>query len=111
MRSCHRLLLTCLVALLAVAQLDSSAFAATETSRSTGSAAGQRTVGQPAALTAAARQPARPAAAQTTGQPVAARTAAAAGAVPAYDHVLVVIMENHSADNIMANPAAPYINS
>src|SRR6478672_8982590 len=39
----------------------------------------------------------------------AAAAAAVAPAVPPYDHVMVVIMENHSAENIMANPAAPYI--
>ena len=44
-------------------------------------------------------------------QQVAAAAVAAAPAVPQYDHVVVVIMENHSADNIIANPAAPYINS
>jgi len=38
-------------------------------------------------------------------------TANAAGTVPRYDHVLMVIMENHSAQNIIANPAAPYLNS
>ena len=43
---------------------------------------------------------------------VGAVTATAAPAtLPRYDHVVVVIMENHSADNIIANPAAPYINS
>ncbi len=43
---------------------------------------------------------------------VSAGTAtAAASAVPRYDHVLLVIMENHSAQNIIGNPAAPYINS
>jgi len=43
---------------------------------------------------------------------VSAGTAtAAASAVPRYDHVLMVIMENHSAQNIIGNPAAPYINS
>ena len=42
--------------------------------------------------------------------PVSA-TAAAAPGVPRYDHVLMVIMENHSAQNIIGNPAAPYLNS
>ncbi len=36
---------------------------------------------------------------------------AAAPAVPRYDHVVMVIMENHSADSIIPNAAAPYINS
>ena len=56
-------------------------------------------------------QRSRSAASRAAVQQAAAQAAAAAPAVPQYDHVMVVIMENHSADNILANPAAPYINS
>jgi acid phosphatase len=31
--------------------------------------------------------------------------------VPAYDHIVVVIMENHGYDQIVGNPNAPYINN
>ena len=31
--------------------------------------------------------------------------------MPAFDHVFVVVMENHSYSEIIGNPAAPYINS
>ncbi|MGB8715614.1 MAG: alkaline phosphatase family protein [Rhodanobacteraceae bacterium] len=37
--------------------------------------------------------------------------AAAATEVPVYDHVVIVIMENHSYDEIIGNADAPYINS
>lgn len=40
-----------------------------------------------------------------------AATAQAAARVPAYDHVVVVIMENHGAAQIIGNPAAPYLSS
>ena len=40
----------------------------------------------------------------------AASVAAAGAAVPRYDHVVVLVMENHSADNVIGNPDAPYIN-
>src|SRR5436190_365257 len=36
---------------------------------------------------------------------------AARAAVPTPDHVVIVIEENHSAQSILGNPAAPYINS
>ena len=38
-------------------------------------------------------------------------TAAPARAVPPYAHVVVVIEENHTADSIIGNPAAPFMNS
>ena len=41
----------------------------------------------------------------------AANVEAAGAAVPRYDHVVVLIMENHSADNVIGNPDAPYINT
>ena len=31
--------------------------------------------------------------------------------VPRYEHVVVVVMENHSADAVLGNPAAPWINA
>ncbi|MDQ1722460.1 MAG: phosphatidylinositol-3-phosphatase [Pseudonocardiales bacterium] len=37
--------------------------------------------------------------------------AAAAAAVPRPDHVVVVVMENHSNTDVIGNPSAPYINS
>ncbi len=58
--------------------------------------------------------PAGPAGASTPRSavhPAEQALAAAAPAVPRYDHVLMVIMENHSADTIIPNAAAPYINS
>ncbi|HEX8079050.1 MAG TPA: alkaline phosphatase family protein [Jatrophihabitans sp.] len=36
---------------------------------------------------------------------------AAAAGVPRPDHVVVVVMENHSNTDVIGNPAAPYINS
>lgn len=36
---------------------------------------------------------------------------AAAAAVPAYSHVVVVVEENHTADSIIGNTAAPFMNS
>jgi acid phosphatase len=36
---------------------------------------------------------------------------AEAGSVPSYDHIVVVIMENHGFDQIVGNPAANYINN
>ena len=44
---------------------------------------------------------------------VAGNQAASAGVVkvPRPDHVVVLIMENHSAVNILGNPAAPYLNA
>ena len=41
-------------------------------------------------------------------QPV---TPARAASVPAYDHVFVVVMENHGYSSTIGSPAAPYINS
>lgn len=38
-------------------------------------------------------------------------TVSQVAAVPRPDHVVVVVMENHSSTNIIGNPAAPYINS
>ncbi|MCX7523032.1 PKD domain-containing protein, partial [Microbacterium sp. STN6] len=38
-------------------------------------------------------------------------TAPAVGTVPTPDHVVVVVMENHSSENILGNANAPYINS
>ncbi len=32
-------------------------------------------------------------------------------AVPTYDHIIVVMMENHDYSEIIGNPQAPYINS
>jgi acid phosphatase len=37
--------------------------------------------------------------------------ASAGTVVPAYDHIVVVIMENHGYDQIVGNPAASYINN
>lgn len=37
--------------------------------------------------------------------------APAAAAVPRYDHILIVVMENHGLGQIVDNPAAPYITS
>ncbi len=34
-----------------------------------------------------------------------------AGTVPKYDHVIIVIMENQSVDQVIGNASAPYINS
>ncbi|MET0965599.1 MAG: PKD domain-containing protein [Nakamurella sp.] len=99
MGTSHRLLLTLLVTALVAAQLSSPAVAAAPVLTT-------RMAPQPAAQRASA-----PMTGGSVGQPASAQRAAAAGAVPLYDHVVVVIMENHSADNIMANPAAPYINS
>ncbi|HYS38790.1 MAG TPA: alkaline phosphatase family protein, partial [Pseudonocardiaceae bacterium] len=48
------------------------------------------------------------AAAATTNQPV---TPARAASVPAYDHVFVVVMENHGYSSIIGSSAAPYVNS
>ena len=31
--------------------------------------------------------------------------------MPAYDHIVVVVEENHSFGEIIGNPQAPYINS
>jgi PKD repeat protein len=36
---------------------------------------------------------------------------AAAGTVPTYDHIVIVIMENESYQNVIGNSTAPYINS
>jgi Phosphoesterase family/FG-GAP-like repeat len=36
---------------------------------------------------------------------------AASNVMPAYDHVLVVVQENHSFGQIVGNPQAPYLNS
>jgi hypothetical protein len=41
----------------------------------------------------------------------AASVAGAANGVPRPDHVVVVVMENHSNTDVIGNPAAPYINS
>lgn len=43
--------------------------------------------------------------------PAASPTAAAASTVPSFDHVFVVVMENHSYSQIIGSSAAPYINS
>jgi acid phosphatase len=40
-----------------------------------------------------------------------AASAVQAGDVPSYDHIVVVIMENHGYDQIVGSSAAPYINS
>ena len=57
------------------------------------------------ALTGGPAQAARPAAG-----PVAA-AAASVTAVPRPDHVVVLILENHSSASIIGNPDAPYINA
>src|SRR4051794_1024251 len=36
---------------------------------------------------------------------------AVAAQVPQFDHVVVVVMENHSFSEIIGSPSAPYINS
>ena len=36
---------------------------------------------------------------------------AASNLMPAYDHIVVVVEENHSFGGIIGNPQAPYINS
>lgn len=46
-----------------------------------------------------------------TGDTSQAAAAAAAGAVPTPDHVVVVVFENHAADQVIGSPSAPYINS
>ena len=33
------------------------------------------------------------------------------GVIPSYDHIVVVVEENHSLANVIGNPQAPYINS
>jgi PKD repeat protein len=43
--------------------------------------------------------------------PSAVRTTQSVSAVPRPDHVVMLIMENHSAVNILGNPQAPYLNS
>ena len=45
------------------------------------------------------------------GLAVAAAPAHAAGGVPRYDHVVVVMEENHSYDEIIGSSSAPYINN
>ena len=57
---------------------------------------------QPPAITAAG--PSQPAAAST------ATPAAPSAAVPRPVHTVVVVMENHSYEDIIGNPAAPFIN-
>ena len=37
--------------------------------------------------------------------------AAAAGTVPAFDHIFTIVMENHSYGQIIGSGSAPYINS
>src|SRR5207244_4949284 len=44
------------------------------------------------------------------GTQLAPVTTHAAG-IPAYDHVFVIVMENHSYGQIIGSPSAPYINS
>ena len=41
------------------------------------------------------------------GPAPAPRVAAATGEVPRYDHIVVVVEENHSHEQIIGNPAAP----
>ena len=65
----------------------------------------RRSIGVQALVIAMAGTLIAPAAATT------AALAAASAAVPRYDHVVMVILENHSQDGIVANTAAPYINS
>ncbi len=45
--------------------------------------------------------------------PIAATTnaAAAANGIPAFDHIFVVMLENHSYNEIIGNSSAPYLNS
>ncbi len=44
--------------------------------------------------------------------PVSAATAGAAPAAKsAYDHIVIVVEENHSSHKILNNPSAPYMNS
>src|SRR5690242_19662916 len=46
-----------------------------------------------------------------TAGPVPAQAAVALTALPAYDHVVVVVEENHSYSGIVGNPNAPYMTS
>ena len=36
---------------------------------------------------------------------------AQASAIPAFDHVFVIVMENHSYGEVIGSPSAPYVNS
>ncbi len=58
-------------------------------------------------VTRASPSPSGPAAAAPSPTPP---TTSAAG-TPVYDHVFVIVMENHSFSQIIGNSAAPYINS
>jgi hypothetical protein len=57
-----------------------------------------------------------PTVAATAAAPTAAATPAAppppraAGAVPSFSHVFVIVMENHEYNSVIGNPAAPYTN-
>ena len=47
----------------------------------------------------------------TLGVGVNPAPAAAAGTVPAFDHIFTIVMENHSYSQIIGSGSAPYINS
>ncbi|HEY2167410.1 MAG TPA: alkaline phosphatase family protein, partial [Jatrophihabitantaceae bacterium] len=46
----------------------------------------------------------------TAARTTIAGTGAAAGAVPHWDHVVVVVLENKAAGELVGNPAAPFLN-
>ncbi len=46
----------------------------------------------------------------TTRRPAPAPTRSAASGVPAFDHIVVLVMENHGYGDIIGNPDAAYIN-
>jgi acid phosphatase len=48
---------------------------------------------------------------QTSASAVASASSSLVAVVPRPDHVVVVVMENHSYGEVIGNPAAPYINS
>ncbi|MET0866236.1 MAG: PKD domain-containing protein [Nakamurella sp.] len=107
MRPRYRFLLTTMVLSLVASGLFSSPAAAAAPPGGFGAVLAAQ---QPSTALAPARSASTTAPAPARSASASAQAATAA-AIPQYDHVVVVIMENHSADNIIANPAAPYINS
>ncbi|MFL6117112.1 MAG: alkaline phosphatase family protein, partial [Catenulispora sp.] len=65
----------------------------------------RRTIWRRAAATAAG------AALTLTGLAAATAPARAAGGVPRYDHVVLVLEENHAYDEVVGSASAPYINN
>ena len=69
------------------------------------------TSGAPAGPTATSTAPSSTAVTPTAVTPTAGSSARAVAApVPRADHVVVVVMENHSFSDLIGNPAAPFIN-